>query len=137
MAAGNGQFLHYGRIDSHTPGDSGDRGSRADHSGSKPGGLTQDVSHSHRRTQIPKEDAMNRDRVEGKVKDIAGRVERQAGEWTGDPKKQAKGTAKQIEGKLQNAIGKVKDAVKKESDSPETDPVESEEESESARYSRR
>ncbi len=25
---------------------------------------------------------MNKDRVEGKVKDVAGRVERQAGEWT-------------------------------------------------------
>jgi uncharacterized protein YjbJ (UPF0337 family) len=63
---------------------------------------------------------MNKDRIEGKVKDLAGRIERQAGEWTGDPKKQAKGTVKQLEGKLQNAIGKVKDAVKKESDGANT-----------------
>jgi len=27
---------------------------------------------------------MNKDQVKGKVKDVAGRVERQAGEWTGD-----------------------------------------------------
>jgi uncharacterized protein YjbJ (UPF0337 family) len=27
---------------------------------------------------------MNKDQVEGKVKDVAGRIERQAGEWTGD-----------------------------------------------------
>ena len=41
---------------------------------------------------------MNKDRVEGKVKDVAGRVERQAGEWTGDPKKQVEGAAKQEAG---------------------------------------
>jgi uncharacterized protein YjbJ (UPF0337 family) len=55
---------------------------------------------------------MNKDRVEGKAKDIAGRVERQAGEWTGDSKSQAKGTAKQVAGKIQNAWGKAKDATK-------------------------
>jgi uncharacterized protein YjbJ (UPF0337 family) len=56
---------------------------------------------------------MNKDRVKGKAKDIAGRVERQVGEWTGDPEKQGKGAAKQVEGKLQNAWGKLKDGVKK------------------------
>jgi uncharacterized protein YjbJ (UPF0337 family) len=55
---------------------------------------------------------MNKDRVEGKVKDVAGRVERQVGEWTDDPKKQVEGAAKQVEGKAQNAWGKVKDAAK-------------------------
>ena len=63
---------------------------------------------------------MNKDQVEGKLKDVAGRVERQAGEWTGDRKKQAEGAAKQVEGKVQNAFGKAKDAVrdssKKEAD---------------------
>jgi uncharacterized protein YjbJ (UPF0337 family) len=56
---------------------------------------------------------MNKDRVEGKVKDIAGRVERQAGEWTGDTNAQVKGAAKQVEGKVQNAWGQAKDATKK------------------------
>jgi uncharacterized protein YjbJ (UPF0337 family) len=56
---------------------------------------------------------MDKDRVEGKVKDIAGRVERQVGEWTGDAEAQVKGAAKQVEGKVQNAWGKTKDAVKK------------------------
>jgi uncharacterized protein YjbJ (UPF0337 family) len=56
---------------------------------------------------------MNKDRVEGKVKDVAGRVERQVGEWTGDTEAQVKGAVKQAEGKTQNAWGKVKDAVKK------------------------
>jgi uncharacterized protein YjbJ (UPF0337 family) len=56
---------------------------------------------------------MNKDRVEGKLKDVAGRVERQAGEWADDPKMQVKGAAKQAEGKAQNAIGKAEDATKK------------------------
>jgi uncharacterized protein YjbJ (UPF0337 family) len=55
---------------------------------------------------------MNKDRVEGKMKDVAGRVQRQAGEWTGDTEQQAKGTAKQAEGKVQNIAGQVKDALK-------------------------
>ena len=46
---------------------------------------------------------MNKDRVEGKIKDVAGRVQRQAGEWTGNPKEQVRGAAKQVEGKVQNA----------------------------------
>jgi uncharacterized protein YjbJ (UPF0337 family) len=56
---------------------------------------------------------MNKDRVKGKMKDVAGRVERQAGEWTGDTEAQVKGAAKQVEGKAQNAWGKAKDAMKK------------------------
>jgi len=56
---------------------------------------------------------MDKDRVEGKAKDVAGRVERQVGEWTGDKEAQVKGAAKQVEGKVQNAFGKAKDAVKK------------------------
>ena len=31
---------------------------------------------------------MDKDRMSGKVKDVAGRVKRQAGEWTGDEKLQ-------------------------------------------------
>jgi uncharacterized protein YjbJ (UPF0337 family) len=58
---------------------------------------------------------MDKDRVEGKVKDIAGRVERKVGEWTGDKEAQVKGATKQVEGKVQNAWGKAKDAVKKPS----------------------
>jgi uncharacterized protein YjbJ (UPF0337 family) len=58
---------------------------------------------------------MDKDEVKGKAKDIAGRVERQVGEWTGDEKALVKGAAKQVEGKVQNAWGKAKDAVKKPS----------------------
>jgi uncharacterized protein YjbJ (UPF0337 family) len=56
---------------------------------------------------------MDSDQIKGKAKDIAGRVERQAGEWTGDENAQAEGTAKQAEGKVQNAYGKAKDKARK------------------------
>jgi uncharacterized protein YjbJ (UPF0337 family) len=56
---------------------------------------------------------MDKDEIKGKAKDIAGRVQRQAGEWTGDEESQTKGAAKQVEGKVQNAFGKAKDALKK------------------------
>lgn len=59
---------------------------------------------------------MNKDQVEGKVKDVAGRIERQAGEWTGDKEKEAHGALKQVEGKVQNAWGDAKDAGKKAAD---------------------
>lgn len=71
-----------------------------------------DVHGARLNLALQQEGTMDKDRVEGKIKDIAGRVERQAGEWTGDEKTQAKGAAKQAEGKVQNAWGKVKDAVK-------------------------
>lgn len=53
---------------------------------------------------------MDKDRVEGKGKDIKGRVKRQVGEWTGDKETQAEGAADQAEGKVQGAWGKTKDA---------------------------
>ena len=55
---------------------------------------------------------MNKDQVKGKAKDVAGRVERQVGEWTGDEGKQVHGTVKQVEGKVQNAWGNAKDTGK-------------------------
>ena len=64
---------------------------------------------------------MNKDTVAGKAKDIAGRAERQVGEWTGDKEAQVKGAAKQVEGKVQNAWGQAKDAVKKPSTTEEAD----------------
>jgi uncharacterized protein YjbJ (UPF0337 family) len=73
---------------------------------------------------------MNSDRVKGKAKDIAGRVERQAGEWTGDTEAQVKGAMKQAEGKAQNAWGKAKDAVKKTNESSHTSRPNAEEEQE-------
>lgn len=59
---------------------------------------------------------MDKDRVKGKAEDIAGRVKRQAGEWTGDEKTQAKGAADQLKGKARNAMGRAKDAARDAAD---------------------
>jgi uncharacterized protein YjbJ (UPF0337 family) len=53
---------------------------------------------------------MDKDRVEGKMDDVKGRIKRQVGEWTGDENAQAEGAADQAKGKAQNAWGKIKDA---------------------------
>jgi uncharacterized protein YjbJ (UPF0337 family) len=55
---------------------------------------------------------MDKDRIQGKAEDIAGRAKRQVGEWTGDDKTQAEGALDQAKGKTRNAVGKVKDAVR-------------------------
>lgn len=59
---------------------------------------------------------MNRDQVEGKAKDVAGKVERKVGEATGNTRAQVKGAAKQVEGKVQHAAGDVQHASDKADD---------------------
>lgn len=59
---------------------------------------------------------MDKDRIKGKMEDAAGRIKRQAGEWTGDEKTQAEGLAEQAKGKARNAMGKAKDAVRDTAD---------------------
>ena len=53
---------------------------------------------------------MDKDRLEGKLEDVKGRIKRQAGEWTGDKEMQSEGAADQAEGKAKDAFGKLKDA---------------------------
>ena len=55
---------------------------------------------------------MDSDRIKGKADDVAGRVKRQVGEWTGDTETQAEGAAQQVKGKVENAWGKAKDDVR-------------------------
>jgi uncharacterized protein YjbJ (UPF0337 family) len=59
---------------------------------------------------------MDEDRIKGKVDDVAGRIKRQTGEWTGDKELESEGTADQAKGKAQNAWGKVKDAARDAAD---------------------
>ena len=74
---------------------------------------------------------MDKDQIKGKAKDIAGRIERQAGEWTGDKKSQAEGLEKQVEGKVQKAWGDVKDEANRgKSDADDTARRETDRESE-------
>ena len=70
---------------------------------------------------------MDKERIKGKAEDVAGRVERQAGEWTGHDKAQAEGLAKQAEGKTRNAVGKTKDAVRDAADKLKETKIENEE----------
>lgn len=53
---------------------------------------------------------MDKDRIKGKVEDIGGQVQQQAGEWTDDEKTQAEGLKHQVKGKARNLAGKMKDA---------------------------
>jgi uncharacterized protein YjbJ (UPF0337 family) len=55
---------------------------------------------------------MDKDRIEGKMEDVKGRVKRQVGEWTGDTELQGEGAMDQAKGKVQNAFGKAKDAIR-------------------------
>jgi len=55
---------------------------------------------------------MDKDRIKGKMEDMAGRAERQVGEWTGDKEKQAEGLKHQVKGKARNAAGQIKDAAR-------------------------
>lgn len=55
---------------------------------------------------------MDDDRLKGKLKDVGGRIKRQAGEWSGDKDLQAEGSKDQAKGKAQDMWGKVKDAAR-------------------------
>lgn len=55
---------------------------------------------------------MDKDRVEGSVKQAKGVIKETAGKITGDAKLQADGKADKTAGKIQNAVGGVKDALR-------------------------
>lgn len=55
---------------------------------------------------------MNKDQVEGAVKNAAGKVQQKTGEVIGSTKQQAKGIAKQVAGKTQQIVGNAEEAVK-------------------------
>ena len=56
---------------------------------------------------------MNKNQVEGAVKDAAGKVQQKTSELVGNDKQQVKGLIKQAEGKTQKAVGDIENAVKK------------------------
>jgi uncharacterized protein YjbJ (UPF0337 family) len=55
---------------------------------------------------------MDKDRVEGAVKQAKGAVKEAAGKVLGDAKMTSEGKADKVEGKVQNAVGGAKDAVR-------------------------
>ena len=54
---------------------------------------------------------MNKDQIEGTVKNAAGKVQQKVGQALGNEKQQAKGIGKQIEGKVQKAFGNAKETL--------------------------
>lgn len=55
---------------------------------------------------------MNKDQVKGIVKNIAGKVQEEAGKLTGNQEQQVKGLNKQISGKVEKAYGDAKEVIK-------------------------
>ena len=58
------------------------------------------------------EHIMDKDRIEGSVKEIKGKIKEVAGKVLGDAKLETEGKADQVAGKVQNAAGGVKDTLK-------------------------
>ena len=55
---------------------------------------------------------MNKDRIVGAAKTVAGQVEQAVGKAVGDQKTVADGKAEAAEGKVQNAVGGMKDTIR-------------------------
>ena len=55
---------------------------------------------------------MNRNQVQGRAKDIAGRVQQKIGQLTRSTSQQVKGAAKQVQGKMQKQVGDAAEAMK-------------------------
>lgn len=55
---------------------------------------------------------MNKDQVKGTAKDVAGKVQQEAGKLVGNESMEAKGVAKQVSGKVQKGVGDVKEVLK-------------------------
>ena len=54
---------------------------------------------------------MNKDQVKGVTKQVAGKVQEQAGKLVGSKKQQIKGLSKQISGKVQESVGDVEQSI--------------------------
>jgi uncharacterized protein YjbJ (UPF0337 family) len=54
---------------------------------------------------------MNKDQVKGTLKDMAGKIQEEAGKLVGSKKQHAKGLMKQAEGKIQKGVGDLKEVV--------------------------
>jgi uncharacterized protein YjbJ (UPF0337 family) len=56
---------------------------------------------------------MNKDQVKGVAKDVAGKIQEEAGKLVGSKEQQVKGLSKQISGKVQKGAGDIEEAVEK------------------------
>ena len=55
---------------------------------------------------------MNKDQVKGTAKDVAGKIQEEAGKLVGSKEQQVKGLSKQISGKVQKSVGDAEQSVK-------------------------
>jgi uncharacterized protein YjbJ (UPF0337 family) len=56
---------------------------------------------------------MNKNQIEGSVKDVTGKVQQKLGQATGSTNQRVKGIAKQMEGKVQKSVGHIEQALDK------------------------
>jgi uncharacterized protein YjbJ (UPF0337 family) len=63
------------------------------------------------RLLIIEELIVNKDQVKGAAKDIAGKIQEEAGKLIGSREQEAKGLKHQAEGKVQKGVGDLKEAV--------------------------
>jgi uncharacterized protein YjbJ (UPF0337 family) len=54
---------------------------------------------------------MNKDQVNGTIKEAAGKVQRKTGELIDSPEQEIKGGSKEVAGKAQKKVGDVKEAA--------------------------
>lgn len=57
---------------------------------------------------------MNKDQIEGKLKNIGGKIQEEVGKAVGSSEQQAKGLSKQVEGKVQEKYGDAKEEIVKD-----------------------
>jgi uncharacterized protein YjbJ (UPF0337 family) len=76
--------------------------------------LTTDTKHDScsQSFHLPQGEIMNKDQVKGQIKDVAGKVQAEAGKLVGNTEQQAKGIKLQVEGKAQKGLGNAKELVK-------------------------
>ena len=65
-----------------------------------------EANHNHRLEDIMK--SSTRDKAEGTLHEVKGKVKEVAGKITDNPKLEAEGTAEKIAGKVQGKVGDVK-----------------------------
>ena len=56
---------------------------------------------------------MNKNQIDGALKNVAGKVQEEAGKLVGSKEQQAKGLGKQISGKAEKTYGNAKETIKK------------------------
>ena len=56
---------------------------------------------------------MNKNQIEGSVKDVTGKVQQKLGQATGSTNQRVKGIAKQMEGRVQKSVGHIEQALDK------------------------